>query len=203
MAKDIVDVEHLKAHEVDKERLRLARSVQEERALNSRFDSYQMPENYDEDQLKRLAVVKAKMSQVDTVHADKPLTDLQLWERQQTEAGMVVPKHRVEKESSDRNLKIVGETGEEIDFVLDPSSSLIKTKKDEDGEFIVIFRRSALIYTERTYAKGLNTCVTSQMFIYHRRRTCNVSVHILDYHLIFQNGGINPSSNERLKGERN
>lgn len=130
-AGESVDEEHLKAHELDKERLKLAKSIHEERLSNSTLDAYQMPENYDDDQSKRLAIVKARIAQTDSVQNRRPVTDLQLWEAQQTQAGLL--KSTPSTAANARAAKLLDERGNEIDFVLDPSASMLSHHNEGDG----------------------------------------------------------------------
>ncbi|XP_055388375.1 LOW QUALITY PROTEIN: uncharacterized protein LOC129616893 [Condylostylus longicornis] len=120
--------------ELHKETVRLAKTVREERKMKGSLDAYVMPESYDEDTEKRLAVVRQPWRE----NAER--AQVFQSEQSQLEAERISeaqkPSILQEKESlaGRHQFGLVDETGATIEFVCEDTMAEIKPDDEDDEE---------------------------------------------------------------------
>eukprot|EP01054_Gregarina_sp_Poly1_P004030 Gregarina_sp_Poly_1__4029@NODE_221_length_11248_cov_177_758072_g195_i0_p1_GENE_NODE_221_length_11248_cov_177_758072_g195_i0NODE_221_length_11248_cov_177_758072_g195_i0_p1_ORF_typecomplete_len860_score136_82Flavi_DEAD/PF07652_14/1_2e27HA2/PF04408_23/1_4e26OB_NTP_bind/PF07717_16/5_7e19DEAD/PF00270_29/1_3e14DEAD/PF00270_29/4_1e03Helicase_C/PF00271_31/7_5e13AAA_19/PF13245_6/2_1e03AAA_19/PF13245_6/1_8e08AAA_22/PF13401_6/2e07AAA_22/PF13401_6/5_1e03ResIII/PF04851_15/1_2e05Herpes_ori_bp/PF02399_15/7_3e0 len=150
----LVDEKRLQAHELEKKNLELAKQVREEREANTDLDAYLMPDSYDEDESKRLALMRAKITETPSLRRQRPLSETEKWEQQQGKAAEI--KFGAQDRAVDKTAAaaIFTEEGQEIQFVLKSTlTQLADTQQDDEWWNMSLAERTAILQS-RAFEKS-------------------------------------------------
>uniref|UniRef100_A0A3B0MMM0 RNA helicase n=1 Tax=Theileria annulata TaxID=5874 RepID=A0A3B0MMM0_THEAN len=164
-----------KSLKLDRERVKLAETAIKTRPTDSSVITYELPDSYDEDNLKRLEVIKKKQL---SKGKDKPVSEQDLWESKLykygiTNFGVVEEDSKGRKLEEDSENKLIGDlsnfkdlVGDSINFILDskmPEVSLtnivqndldfestsVSSTSDEESDTISREKRTSNKYLSR------------------------------------------------------
>ncbi|XP_954145.1 DEAD-box family helicase, putative [Theileria annulata] len=164
-----------KSLKLDRERVKLAETAIKTRPTDSSVITYELPDSYDEDNLKRLEVIKKKQL---SKGKDKPVSEQDLWESKLykygiTNFGVVEEESKGRKLEEDSENKLIGDlsnfkdlVGDSINFILDskmPEVSLtnivqnhldfestsVSSTSDEESDTISREKRTSNKYLSR------------------------------------------------------